>query len=347
MLLLRPSPRAAFSPTKPNPCERDTFLYNNNSVGDERPLRWDWTGPGRNSSDSNWRTSWNTFGDKDIRLIVVSAGNCRDTAFFRHRIQAIPQPGFGVFPGAGCAENTRFLFQSTASAPDGLPLSTRWEFGDGNSITNNPAQHRYAAAGDFTVVQRVASAYCSASVSKVLRVSPEVRAAFLIEPIDRETMRFRALDTLRSGVKFYWEGGDGSEGDGKSFTHRFESNGDFTARLIAVSPEGCRDTFLQNFSLNSPALRRIANAFDFYAWPNPTQNRLSYKFKTSSNEVVEVALLDMLGQDPLWKATHNSQSGVTQNGIIEMGSLQISAGQYVLRIRSGSRQEQVKVVYIP
>jgi hypothetical protein len=347
MLLLRPSPRAAFIPSKANPCEGDTFLYNNTSLGDERPLRWEWSGPGRSSSDSNWSSSWITFGDKDIRLIVTSAGNCRDTAIFRHRIHAIPRPGFGIFPGAGCAGNTQFFFQSTATAPDGLPLSTRWEFGDGNSATTNNAQHRYAAAGDFAVVQRVASAYCSAAVSKALRVSPEVRATFLIEPIDRETMRFRALDTLRSGVKFYWEGGDGSTGDGRTFAHRFESNGAFNARLIAETPEGCRDTVVLPFTLNSPALRVITNGFNFYAWPNPTSDRISWKFKTSSNEAVELALLDMLGQDPLWKARIDARAGVTEKGIISMQELGISAGQYVLRLRSGQRQEQLKILFLP
>jgi hypothetical protein len=346
-LQVRPSPRAAFAPASLNPCEGDTFVYYNTSVGDERPLQFEWSAPGRSSNDSIWKTSFNTFGDKDIRLVVTSAGNCRDTAEIRQRIHALPLPGFGIFPGAGCAENTAFSLQSVATAPDGLALGINWDFGDGYNAAGPQVAHRYQSAGNYRITQRVNTLYCESAIFRTLNVAPPVSAGFAIEPMNRETMRFRALDTLRSGVQFTWGAGDGANGTGKLFTHRFEDNGIFTARLIAMTPEGCRDTFLQNFTLNSPALRRIANDFDFYAWPNPTQNRLSYKFKTSSNEAVEVTLFDMLGQDPLWKTTHNSQSGVTQNGIIEMGSLQISAGQYVLRIRSGSRQEQVKVVYVP
>lgn len=347
VLLLRPSPMAGFSPALLHPCEGDTFRYNNNSSGDERPLRWAWSGPGQNSTDSIWETSFTAFGEKDIRLIVTSAGNCRDTAVFRHRIHALPLPGFGVFPGAGCAGNTMFDLQSVATAPDGLALGTTWEFGDGATASGNRAQHRYSAAGNYRIIQRVSTLYCSASAFRLLNVAPAVHAGFLVEPIDRETMRFRALDTLRNGVRFFWETGDGNEATGPWLIHRYESNGNFSVRLIAETPEGCRDTFVQTILLNSPALRQIANDFNFYAWPNPTTERLSFKFKTSTNEKVEVALLDMLGQDPLWKSDYQSRAGVTGYGVIDLRALGISAGQYVLRIRAGEKQDQVKIVFTP
>lgn len=90
-------------------------------------------------------------------------------------LQEVPAPqpvvGFHFFPSDPSQYDT-VTFCDTSFDPGGLGIqSMTWDFGDGNSSTNNCAQNKYAADGDYTVQHSVTTFDGrSASTSQVVSV---------------------------------------------------------------------------------------------------------------------------------------------------------------------------------
>ena len=111
--------------------------------------------------------------------------------------------------------------------------------------------------------------------------------------------------------------------------------------------KGCKDTSDYEISLSSPNLKLQSNSLDFYLYPNPTNDRFTYKFRLDQAADVRAALYDIIGQDPIWYAKWVQAPVGTSYEEVDLKRLHISGGTYVLKIRSGKTEEQVKLVYTP
>ena len=74
--------------------------------------------------------------------------------------------------------------------------------------------------------------YCQSKLVKTITVLPEVSAAFISNNLNRERLRFTALDTLIPGYRYDWSFGDGFTGLGKQWAHTYGQNGSYPVRLI-------------------------------------------------------------------------------------------------------------------
>ncbi|MEN9511102.1 MAG: hypothetical protein RLZZ370_921, partial [Bacteroidota bacterium] len=238
-------------------------------------------------------------------------------------------------------------YTAAASSPDNLPFSINWDFGDGGNAGGSRVNYRYKKSGSYNIRQIVTTQYCQRILVKSMTALPEVSADFLSQNLNRERLRFSALDTMIPGYRYDWSSGDGFTGQGREWAHTYEQNGTFPVRLVVDNQQGCADTSEVDFVLSSPNLKPQDNVLDFYLYPNPTNESFTYKFRLSQADDVRVELFDILGQDPIWSRTWRQAPAGTSYEELNLKRLGISGGTYVLRLRSGTVSAQVKLVFTP
>lgn len=345
-VVVHPSPEAAFSASKTLICEKEIMSLTNQTSVASGALSHAWEfGQGNISTQVDAQTSYTAFGTYEVVLVATSEKGCKDTAKATITVAALPVPSFTIQPPQGCAGQTRFVFNATSTTPDNNPMLHQWRFGDNSGDTGKSTAHTYGAAGTYSIQLTSINAVCRDSVQQNLTVSPRVSAAFASYALDRETMRFVALDTLIPGYFYNWDFGDGVGGTGRNATHRFPENDTFLPRLIVSNSIGCADTSEGVAGINSPNYKPQDNKLNFYAYPNPVTGAFTYKFELGSTRSVKVELYDILGQKPLYTRIWDKLEPGVYYESVDMEALGLSSGTYPLRISSDDDILVVKIIY--
>lgn len=125
-------------------------------------------------------TSYNTGGDKDIKLWVKTVEGCEsDTLFKTIHIYARPELDFTVNDSV-CLGQTMNFNGIVVNSPDAVQ-SFAWDFGDNIQRTTQNTSHVFATAGPHTVVFTATSttnAGCAGRVEQSVFVRPKPVAAF-------------------------------------------------------------------------------------------------------------------------------------------------------------------------
>ena len=157
-----------------------------------------------------------------------------------------------VAPGSGNAP-LDVLFSSEASDPDGDELSYEWEFGDGDTSSQEVSvRHVYRQGGTFTAKLTVSDGEASASRTVAITVgNPPANQAPTVQiaadpvsggaPLD---VRFTASghDPEGGALMYTWDYGDGAQGAGRSVTHRYLTPGTYTAKVTVRDVQGATGT---------------------------------------------------------------------------------------------------------
>ena len=118
-----------------------------------------------------------------------------------------------------------------------------WDFGDGNTSTEESPTHVYAVADMYTVTLEVTNdAGLSADLNKPLDIQAPVTVDFTFEedPDDFRTIQF--MDASDGAVSLLWEFGDGFQFTGMNPEHTYMEDGIFTVTLTATSVTGLQDS---------------------------------------------------------------------------------------------------------
>ena len=114
-----------------------------------------------------------------------------------------------------------------------------WDFGDGNTSTEESPTHVYATADNYTITLTASNAIgTSADFSTLIDIQAPVTAGFTfeIDPDDYKTYTF--TDTSVDAVSLLWEFGDGFQFAGMNPTHTYDEDGSYTVKLTASSVTG-------------------------------------------------------------------------------------------------------------
>jgi PKD repeat protein len=138
------APTAAISANQQSGCVPLTVQFTDQSAGN--PSAWTWTFPGGTPSTSNAQNpvvEYNTPGVHDVTLQVTNAFGGNTQTFPAYvTTQTTPASGF-TFTSV---QNT-VTFTNTSQGA----VSYSWNFGDGNSSTEQNPVHTYANPGSYTV----------------------------------------------------------------------------------------------------------------------------------------------------------------------------------------------------
>ncbi len=148
-----------------------------------------------------------------------------------------PSAGFDV---AQSEEN--FLeYTFTNTSKDGV--SYLWDFGDGNTSTEESPTHVYATPDTYTVVLEVTG---TSGLTGTLEKGVDIQApvtvdcSWEIDPEDYRTVHF--TDASVGAVELLWEFGDGFQFTGMSASHTYREDGIYTVTLTSTSITGLQDS---------------------------------------------------------------------------------------------------------
>ena len=122
-----------------------------------------------------------------------------------------------------------------------------WDFGDGNTSTEQNPTYTYAAADVYTVTLTASSdGGLSSELSTVIDIQAPVTAAFSyeIDASDYQTYSFTSIS--EDAVSLMWDFGDGFQSTLESPMHTYAADGEYMVTLTATSITGATDIATEN-----------------------------------------------------------------------------------------------------
>lgn len=143
-----------------------------------------------------------------------------------------------------------------------------WDFGDGNTSTEEKPTHTYAAAGDYVlklVVNR--GLPCSDSTTAPVKVYPGFFPDFKVEGQCKNTpIQFTDLTTAAFGTVNFWQWNFGDPVSGtlntsaiQNPTHTYVTSGDYDVTFIVKSSKGCTDTLYKKIPITDKPALQLSN----------------------------------------------------------------------------------------
>lgn len=146
---------------------------------------------------------------------------------------------------------------------DGSVVDYAWTFGDGSTGTGKVAEHRYEAAGTYTVTLTISDNRGGTDeVSHEVTVAPIKPTASFTAATDRLQANFDASGSTDSDgtVEGYsWDFGDGTSGHGATPGHTYATAGTYTVTLTVTDNDGASDTVSKPVSVTEFVVK---DAFD-------------------------------------------------------------------------------------
>ncbi len=168
-----------------------------------------------------------------------------------------PSAGFDVAQSPD--DYLEYTFTNTSTDA----VSYMWDFGDGNTSTEESPTHVYATHDVYTVRLEVANAAgLSASLEKTVDIQAPVTADFTFEtnqnPDTYRTVEF--MDASVGAVMLLWEFGDGFQFTGMNPSHTYDEDGIYTVTLTTYSVTGKMDVATMEVTIALGFIASISEA---------------------------------------------------------------------------------------
>jgi len=231
-------------------CDGDVITFNDNSVINVGVItNWLWDfGDGNTSTQQNPTHTYALSGAYTVTLTVMSNGGCSSSTSIVININENP---VALFVTTNTCLNTASIFTDQST---GVATSWDWDFGDGNTSTQQNASNIYASSGTYNVTLTVTSdSGCTNSFTESARVFDLPTAAFTNNTVClNDTMSFVDQSTIPSGsINIWtWNFGDGGISAQQNPIHIYSNLSEtFDVQLIVTSTLGCSDTIIQTVNL--------------------------------------------------------------------------------------------------
>lgn len=215
-------------------------------------------GDGNTNTSGSFVHTYAATGFFDVEMIASNAFGCADTLLRTSFVEVLPVPtaDFTTIDTASCTApfNVQFTDASTGA------IAWDWDFGDGNTSTQQSPLHTYTGFGLYSVklvVMNVDSCYDSITYNNLIDVAAPVAnftASLGGSTCLPRTVPFNDISTSADTiVGWLWDFGDGNTSTQQNPTHIFTTTGNFTVQLIITTSGGCTDTFTQGSTIGAQA----------------------------------------------------------------------------------------------
>ncbi|MFC4262299.1 PKD domain-containing protein [Ferruginibacter yonginensis] len=292
-----------FTATPVSGCAPLVVNFTDQSTGGA--TQWQWNlGNSTISNLQNPSTTYFTPGTYTVKLVITNAAGTKDsiTKVQYITVNAAPTVAFTATPLTGCFPlNVQFTDGSTPGS--GSISSWFWDFGDGNTSTQQNPSHIYTAAGSFNVSLIITnSTGCSKTLTKAnyIVTNTGITAAFTNSTPTGcslpETIIFQNQSTGTGVLSYQWNFGDGGTSTSANPSHTYTTAGSFTVQLIVTNSTGCRDTIIKNNLLSvgtvhadftTPATICVGDPITFTNTSTPNPSSVSWTFgdATTSTQI--------------------------------------------------------------
>ncbi|HEY4800911.1 MAG TPA: PKD domain-containing protein, partial [Bacteroidia bacterium] len=216
--------------------------------------QWNWNfGDGNTSTAQNPVHTYSASGNYNATLVATTNFGCTDTLV--QSVTVNPAPVAAYSATTVCFNNaTIFTDQSTGGT------SWSWNFGDGNTSTQQNPSYTYNHDGNFNAMLVVSNSFgCKDSISTTVRVNPLPTVNFTSKPVCLGSNScFTDSSTISSGniSAWSWNFSDPASGASNVSTvqnpcHVFSTTGNFNVLLTATSNNGCQNMATQTYTVYS------------------------------------------------------------------------------------------------
>ena len=205
-----------------------------------------WDLGGGTSTIANPTQYYNQPGIYQTKLIVTSAGGCKDTARKNITVHDLRSARISYLPLSGCKPLTVDL---KAIAP--ASMSYVWDFGDGTITSGNDtaSQHVYNFFGDFVpklILTDASGCVIPVTGPDTIRIQGATTKFGLDKKLlcDSGTIHFIDSTTFNNPIINYsWNFGDGTVSSLPSPSHYYRAPGIYPVSLNVLTQNNCVDTF--------------------------------------------------------------------------------------------------------
>lgn len=210
-------------------------------------VSWYWEfGDGSTSSLQNPTHTYADDGTYSVSLTIFTSDSCTSTmsdSVLVTGCSAQCTAEFTYTPESNC----EFSF-SDLSISTGSISSWYWDFGDGDSSTDESPSHTYAADGTYSVSLTITTSDgCSNTASHTISViacTPKCEANFSYRKESDCEFSFTdaSVSTTASITNWHWDFDDGTSSTAQNPMHTFGEDGAYTVVLVITTSDGCVDT---------------------------------------------------------------------------------------------------------
>ncbi|MFK5855058.1 MAG: PKD domain-containing protein, partial [Bacteroidota bacterium] len=225
------------------------------------PTFWAWDfGDGETSSQAYPLHIYHDFGEYITTLTITSQDStCYSTIEMLVLVMddttgpGVCQAMFFTYPDSSGYLTVNFMDMSYVESPSGIPDTWYWEFGDGNSSTEQNPTHTYYVEGDYDVCLSITSQYgdvnCESTECQITMVGdfdPGCFTWYEYQEIGDLSVDFQAYLDGGYYAEYTWDFGDGTTGTGATITHTYTESGMYEVVLTAVNQDStgsCTSTY--------------------------------------------------------------------------------------------------------
>ncbi len=254
------------------------------------PTQWYWNfGDGSESMEQNPVHEYVTPGSYTVELTVSNEAGA-DTKVAKEFIFVSPRGNppdaqFRASPTSGTAP----LAVSFTDLSSGTPTSWEWQFGDGQSSTEQHPQTTYVKPGDYTVSLFVKNEFGTSQKVRenyihVAEKPPALKAGFMGQPTSGDAPLTVQFTDLSSGnpTGWIWNFGDGQTSSDMNPVHTYQKAGLYTVFLtVTRGEEKASEIRYEYICVNEPGKPPVA---DFVATPTTGNAPLTVSFTDLSRE---------------------------------------------------------------
>ena len=235
-------PLARFSASQLSGCSPLTVNFSNTSTG-ATSFNWSF-GNGNVSSLTNPSANFIIPG---TYVVTLTARNGTATSSQSVTITVFKNPvaNFVLSQSAGCV-NDVICFSDTSLAGSAPVTNWSWDFGDGNTSSDQHPCHSYASAGNYTVVLVVTDQNgCTDNkmVTNAVRMSSSFTASFNQTNTQAcnppHSVNFTSTVSPAGSYTYAWDFGNGFTSTQANPIATYNQNGVYTVKATITSPSGC------------------------------------------------------------------------------------------------------------
>jgi len=322
---------------------------------------WDF-GDGNTSEGQNPLHLYIEDGIYEVTLTIITVEGCTST-FTQHLCIG----NGGIFDGPNC--QAMFFFEQATDIPYtfqftdfsfGNPDSWFWDFGDGNTSTEQNPVHTYEQEGVYLARLTITSGDCQSSMPMLLFTDqdiwyPNECMALFVPFVAPESSQVFFLNlSSPDAVSYEWDFGDGTTSNEPFATHVYESDGGtYEVSLTITTESGCTNTFSVNLNLGSggftgnPVYQLLNSTaieadkeLEVKAFPNPVKELLNVHIQSAPSGRYQLHLFGLDGR--LYQSESRNLSSGDYTWQVETAGL--APGMYLLRLQSAEGIQAIKVV---
>ena len=339
-------PEADF--TADNVCDGNAVSFNNDSEIASGNLDFEWDfGDGETSTEENPQHNYDEPGTYEVTLIAVSDNSCNDTV--SHNVEIYPVPEADIADIEDVCDGETVAFEHTSTLP-GDTNELHWNFGDGNTSSEEAPEHQYSETGEYEVSLVVETSNgCTDTATTSVEVLELPDSEFDLEYLS-DIAGVEVTAVVDTHASYEWNFGDGTiVTDEASYQHSYDENGEYQISLTVEGVNGCTDSTEQTENIihvggieaDPASVLETAEAY-----PNPFDAYTTIEYSIDQVSDVGIDVYDLNGRKVAELKDGEKMNAGTHNHEFNANEHNLTPGTYIVLLQINDEEYELKLQHI-